>query len=271
MTQLQKFIKYLAIAFGFFLIAAMAAAVLGVAGIFAGVSFWQDSLDPEMNAAETVAGPFSGDIMCLEMEIGAADIQILPGDDLRVHTDNPYIVIKEKNGRLVIQEKSHVGSLDSSILTVYAPEETVFEDVDIAAGAGKLTIKTLSCRELNLELGAGMAEIHYLQADKSADIEGGAGQIVIHDGTFHNLNFDMGVGKAEIFAALSGNCEISAGIGNLVLTIPARVEDYTILAESGIGRIEVDGMRITGNGALGSGENRIELEGGIGNIDVYFG
>ena len=59
-------------------------------------------------------------------------------------------------------------------------------------------------------------------------------------------------------------------IFNLVLTIPASPEDYTVFAESGIGRIEVDGMHIIGSDTLGSGENRLDLEGGIGNIDVYF-
>lgn len=266
MSPFQKMIKYLAIGFGFFLIAIMAAAVLGIVGIFTGISYLRDT-NSQIQVTEQ---SFSDDILALEMEIGAADIRIVSGDTLHIQTDNPYITASQKQNTLVIREKSHVANLDSSILTICIPEDTVLQDVDIATGAGKLEVETLRCRELDLELGAGMAEIRYLEAEKSADIEGGAGQIIIHDGSFRNLNFDMGVGRAEIFAALSGNTEISAGIGALVLTVPASPEDYTIHAESGIGRIEVDGIHIIGNDTLGSGENRIELEGSIGNIEVYF-
>lgn len=266
MTPFQKCIKYLAIALGFFLIASMAAALLGFFGIIAGIGFLNDSRAQQQVTKQV----FSEDILALDMEIGAADIRIITGDALSVQTDNPYITASEKHNTLVIREKSHVADLDSSTLTICIPEDMVLQDADIATGAGKLEIEALRCRELDLELGAGMAEIQYVEAEKSADIEGGAGQIIIHDSAMRNLNFDMGVGKAEIFADLSGRSEISAGIGNLALTIPASLADYTITAESGIGRIEVDGMHIIGNETLGTGENRIELEGGIGNINVYF-
>ena len=266
MTPFQKLIKYLAIGFGFFLIASMIAAVAGIAGLFTGIQLWKDRPEAAPIASET----FPRDILALEMEIGAADIQILKGDEFRIQTDNPHITAKQQQSTLVIQEKSHIDDLDSSTLTITIPEDMVLEDVEISTGAGRLEIEDLRCREIDLELGAGMVEIQHLLAEKTADIDGGAGQIIIHQGSFRNLDFDMGVGKAEIFAALSGHCEISAGIGNLVLTIPSSPEDYTVYAQSGIGRIEVDGMHIIGSDTLGSGENRLNLEGGIGNIDVYF-
>ena len=56
----------------------------------------------------------------------------------------------------------------------------------------------------------------------------------------------------------------------MTLTIPDTLENYTILAEAGIGSITADGMLIRGKEAFGSGDNRIELEGGIGKIALYF-
>lgn len=245
------------------LIAATIATSLCIRGI---IFFFNQNHSETAPAAQN----FSDDILAIDVEIGAADIRIVSGTQFRVETDNPHITAEEKRGILIIQERPHIDDLESNTLTLYIPQQTLLEDVEITTGAGKLEIEELICRELDLELGAGRAEIHSLTAQRSADIEGGSGEILIHDSSLHNLDFHMGVGRAEIFSALTGNTEISAGIGQLALTIPAKPEDYTIFTKSGIGKIEVDGTHIVGLHTLGSGPNRIDLEGGIGKVSVYF-
>lgn len=242
----------------------IAAALLGIIATLSYLS----KRNPSETGLTTLT--FSHNILALEMKIGAADIRILSGEQFRIETDNPHITAEENRGILVIREKSHIDDLENSTLTLYIPRGFLLEDAEIIAGAGKLEIEGLICRELDLNLGAGMAEIHSLTAERSADIEGGAGKILIHDSKLHNLDFEMGVGEAEIFSLLTGDAEISAGVGQLALTIPAHREDYTIRAKSGIGSIEIAGDGIIGQKTLGSGPDRIELESGIGNIHVYF-
>lgn len=219
-------------------------------------------------AVDQAYGPYEG-ITELELEIGAADIRIVSGDAVSVQTDNPYITAKQQGSRLVVREKKHIANLESSSLTITLPKGMELRDVQVKAGAGRLEADTLLCRELELELGAGEAELGKLTVSGSADIEGGAGQIVIHDGDVRDLNLEMGVGEADIVAVLRGDSEISAGIGGLYLTIPAPAQEYTLRVEAGIGRIEVDNNHV-GSGTIGSGPQRIELEGGIGEIQVDF-
>ena len=271
MTTMQKIIKYLAIAFGAFLIVSIASGVFGLFSVIAGVTSWTNNRESTVEIQDSAfSGVFSDDVQILDMEIGAADIRIVVGDELYVETDNPYITAEEVNGTLVIKEKSHISDLDGSKLTIYIPEEMVFTKANITTGAGRIDAEQLSCRKLNMELGAGMAEFQDLTVTDKADIEGGAGQIVIHNGKLNDLSFEMGLGEGDVAAALTGNCEITAGIGALYLTVLGDEDDYTIHAEQGIGRVEVENRVISGDTTIGSGSNRLELEGGIGNITVDF-
>ena len=234
-------------------------------GIFAVSSFFTTPADTK-NTSET----FSDDIFALKMEIGAADIHILSGTQFRLETNNPHIAAQEKRGILTIREKPHISDLDNSTLTLYLPQQLLLEDAEISSGAGRLELEELRCRELDLELGAGMVEIHHLTVEKSADIKGGAGQIVIHNGSFHNLELDMGLGRAEIFATLTGATELSAGIGELVLTVPESPENYTVTARSGIGEMKINGQPVFESDTFGTGPKLLKLEGGIGSVSVYF-
>lgn len=269
MTTLQKIIKYLALAFAIFLILAIISGVVGVFTAIAGIAAWRDDRAASSEPADVTFD--ASEVRSLDMEIAAANIRVLCGDELNVETDNPYIsVYTSNNGTLHIEEESHIGDLDGSTLTVYIPEDMVFDEANITTGAGRIQAEQLVCRELDLELGAGEAEFQTLTVTDSADIEGGAGQIVVHDGRLHDLAFEMGVGEGDIVAVITGDSQITAGVGALYLTIPASPEDYTIHAEQGIGRIEIDNTHITGESTVGSGPNRLELDGGIGNITVDF-
>lgn len=266
MTPVQRFIKYCAIALAVCLILGIAAGTLGLLSALTGVG---PLLRGDSEPVE-VYEEFPGGADRLDMEIGAADIRIATGSTLSVQTDNPYITFQESSGTLVIQEKPHIANLEGSTLTLTVPEELVFDRAEITTGAGKIEAEALACSRLELELGAGLAEFHSLTVLEQVDLEGGAGKIVIHDGSLRNLDFDMGLGEADIVTALKGNCEVSAGIGALYLTVLGEPEDFTLRAEQGIGRVEVDGTFVSGERSLGTGPNVLEIEGGIGSVTVDF-
>lgn len=208
-------------------------------------------------------------VSALEMEIGAADIRIEEGAEFRVTTDNPYITVSVRGETLVIREEPHAANLEGSTVTVYCPNDTVFARADIEVGAGVLRADILRCGELDLELGAGLTDIASLTVTGNAEITGGAGEISIRSGSLNQLDLELGMGKCAIRAALSGNAEIEAGVGKLDLTILGSREDYTIRTERGLGAISIDGQAV-GGGTTGSGPNRIQLVGGVGDIDLRF-
>lgn len=228
-------------------------------------------LHPSAEPVDAQFGPFSGEVTALEMDIGAAEVRIVAGEALRAETDNPYITAKVQNGTLVIRERSHVAGLESSELIVYIPAEMVFDRVELENGAGRITAERLSCRELDMELGAGEAVFELLTVTGGAEISGGTGRIALA-GSVHDLEFHMGVGEAELRLNLTGETELSAGVGALNVTVPdMAMEDYTIHVEQGIGQVLLNGSAQSGSAGIGTGENHIDIEGGIGNVEIDFG
>ena len=89
--------------------------------------------------------------------------------------------------------------------------------------------------------------------------------------TLNNLNLNLGVGNANIEASILKNSKIDCGVGNLDMTLNGNKEKYKIKAETGLGKMEIDGKRISKeNFTYLNGENEIQIDGGMGNINVYF-
>lgn len=270
MTTVQKIIKWCAIALAICLIAGIVASILGLLGIIGGVSML-GGLAKDAAPVDASFGPFAAEVTVLDMQIGAADIRIETGESLMVWTDNPYISVEQKQGKLVIREKSHVAHLSGSELVLTIPAGYVFEQVDMETGAGRISAEELRCRDLDLELGAGKAELDLLEVTDRADIDGGAGEMEIHSGAIRSLDFDMGVGQARITAALTGQTDVAAGVGALYMTVlGSGMEDYTISVEQGIGQVRIGGTAYTGDALIGSGPERMNIEGGIGSVDITF-
>ena len=68
-----------------------------------------------------------------------------------------------------------------------------------------------------------------------------------------------------IHGQLLGDNKISCGIGKVDLVLKGN--DYTIDFDSGVGKTQYNG-KIIQDGTYGSGINRIEIDGGIGDISV---
>ena len=265
MTTLQKAIKYLAIAFAVFLTVSILGGILGAVGLFGGL-FSSDAVLEEVKTYSVAA-----DIRNLDIRINAADIYIKEGEVFAVESNLKHLKVEEKEGQLTIQEtKKFSGTYNGAALTVYVPAGTVFDDVNLITGAGRLTVEKLSSGTLDFELGAGDVSMDSLVATKSADIEGGAGRITIKDGALKDLDLDMGVGQLNLTAALTGNCQLDLGVGETNMTLSGKKDAYKLDIEKGIGSIFVDGKNVSDYGSSGSGANSVKINGGIGAIHVLF-
>ena len=212
------------------------------------------------------------DITTLDIEVAYATLTVKRGKKLAVETNNSNIDCNNDNQKLQIKEKKHNWFLnnENQDVIVYLPEDTELEKVKINSGAGKIIIENLVTENLTFELGAGEAEIQNIKVLSNAEIEGGAGKLTVETGTINNLDLDMGVGEVKIKAKLTGRNEINAGIGNLRLDIQGEKEEYSIKIDKGVGSIKLDGGEAINGEKYGNGENSIEIDGGIGKIDVEF-
>ena len=101
-------------------------------------------------------------------------------------------------------------------------------------------------------------------------IDSGAGEVVIKDGSVNNLDLDMGIGKVKLNLEVIGNSEIDAGIGELNLVLLGNDDDYRINVDKGIGSIKFNGESVDAETTVGNGDNIIDIDGGVGNINVDF-
>lgn len=265
MTRLQKTIKYLAIAFAIFLIISIIGGILGAVGLLGGVF----SGDAVLEDAKTY--PINTAIRDLDIHVNAADLYIKEGTAFSVESNLKHLKVEEKDGRLIIEETERFwGFYSNAMLTVYVPEGTVFDHVNLTTGAGRLTIEILSSGTLDFELGAGDVTIDTLVATKSADIEGGAGRMTISGGAIENLELDMGVGQLNLTSALTGNCQMNLGVGESNITLLGNKTDYKLELEKGIGNITIDGQNVSDYGSSGNGSRFVKISGGVGSINVSF-
>lgn len=167
-------------------------------------------------------------------------------------------------------EKSLFGSYDNAKLIIYIPKEFSFSNANITTGAGKFTVDTLSADKLYLELGAGEVNIDKLYSNRSCEIDGGAGKITISDGILYNFDLDMGVGKLDLTAAVYGESQIDNGIGKSDITFIGAQDEYRLEFDKGIGSVKVDKQEMSDGDIFSNGVNEIEINGGIGEIDVTF-
>lgn len=211
------------------------------------------------------------DIKAIEVRISAADFVIKQGNAFSVESNLKYLTVSEKNGILTILEEIKVGvSYTNPALTLYVPEGIVFENVNITTGAGKVTTDTLSAKSLKLQLGAGDVRIDSLYVTSNADIDGGTGKVTITEGAINDLDLTMGVGELNLTAAILGDSDLILGVGKSNLTLIGSKEDYSIDIEKGIGSIKVDGVDVSEFDSEGNGPNNIEIEGGVGAINLNF-
>lgn len=265
MTTLQKIIKYCAMAFAIFLTVSIFSGIFGALGMLVG--FTRTDVTGPIQTY-----PVSGSVQDLDLEIGAASLKIVTGDRFQVESNHKYLTVKEKDGTLkVTEEKTAIGTSEDGVsVVVTIPEGFVFERAAITTGAGKVYIASLCADTVKMELGAGKTDIDDLQARSRSKISTGAGKLTIRDCELHNLDMELGVGKQTLTGRLTGKCDIEYGIGNAELTLLGSRDDYQIHLEKGLGSATLDGRAMSNDSVYGGGENRIEIEGGIGSMDIRF-
>lgn len=213
----------------------------------------------------------TSEIHSLDVQINAADFKIVSADDFLVESNLKYLSVSEKDGVLkIVDEAKSNSNYSNATLTLYVPNGIVFNDVDIETGAAKMTVDTLSASSMELNLGAGDVRFESLNASAEVDIKGGAGQITIVSGTLNDLSLEMGMGELNLTAAVLGESDLKFGVGESNVTLIGSKDDYKVDIEKGIGSIAVDGKTVTDFGSIGNGQNHIEIEGGVGAINLNF-
>lgn len=269
MTSIQKIIKYLAIAFAIFLIVTIVSSIMSVGfGILKAAQIAGNNT--LLEDLVTISSPIE-EVSALKIELKGVDLKIEKGEIFEVKTNNSNIKYKDENGGIVIKEDGlfTFGKDYKGNVTISLPEDIKPLDVaKIEIGAGKIYIDYLNVQGLSLDLGAGELVIDNLKVTKEAKINGGAGAISINSGIISNMELDLGIGETNIKANITGESEINTGIGELNLNLTSGQENYKLDIDKGLGEIKFNGKSLSDDISIGTGENIIKINGGIGELNI---
>lgn len=157
---------------------------------------------------------------------------------------------------------------EKSEVVIYVRKGVKFDQVELVVKAGTLNIEELAAAELKLELGAGKTYIGNLRTTSKTRIDGGAGLVQIRGGELRNLDLEVGAGKAEVTARISGDSAVEAGVGKLELNLIGEEDDYKMTIDKGIGSVTLDGRKLEDGGIYGQGENLLKIESGVGAVEI---
>ncbi len=272
MRGAQKVIKAFALALAVFLIVSMGVALIGGISFLVALS-GGDEVDFG-NSGTWVGEEFEENtVRRLELNVKATNVKfrIAEVDEpVRVETNNEYIMTGVDGDRLYVIEKSHgiFGWGGTGEVVVYVRKGTKFDEVDVEAGAGTLSIEVLETKRLKLELGAGKTRIEKLVASENVEIDGGAGLLEIAGGELRNARIELGAGKADITARLGGHSKVKSGVGRLELELVGKESDYRLLIDKGLGSVEYNGRGVSDGERIGDGTDVVDINSGVGSVDI---
>lgn len=269
MSNGQKIIKYLAMAFAASLAFSIISSIFYGVMMFAGFMDVKNTYeDKTMELREISSIGFSS----LDINIFGSELIIKEGDSYRVETNNKYIKARNVGNILYIEEDENrfFKKINCSKVVVYIPSGSNLNDVNIENGAGSMKLDYLDTKNIDLDLGAGRVDINNLVVSNKADIDTGAGEVIIGSGKLNNLDLDLGVGSFRMNALVSGNSTIDQGVGEVNLNLYGSGDDYSINLDKGLGSAIIDGSKVDDDVVIGKGINKIDISGGVGSIKVNF-
>ena len=268
----QKVIKYLAIAFAIALIVGIITTIVSVvSSIPLTLKIGKNNSDSN-NIIETSSDFESENIAFLDIDIAYSNLTIRKGEYLKVESSDKDIQCKQDEQKIIIKERNSnwFNNTKKEELIVYVPENIQFDKVNINTGVGKVNIEILNTKVLKMNLGAGETSMKNINITENAKIDTGAGKVNITSAKINDLRCDLGIGATEISAKLLGNTRIGTGVGSLKLDVLGKKEEYETKVNKGLGNVTIDEEKISDNEVVGNGENRIDIDGGVGEIKINF-
>lgn len=274
MNTAQQVIKALAIALAVLIIGGMISGI-AIAGMT--LSYVFDGRSSDDFATTVVEGVYSdtdANAVVTEVRIKTevASLLIMSGDKLEVKTTSDCVDTYRSGQRLEVREKSrhfweHWGS-DPDQIVVVLPSDLELDVFTIETGAGRVEIGAVSAKQVSMSLGAGKTEITQLVASERVKIDSGVGHLIVRESKLHNLDLDMGVGAVEVQVELSGTNQIDAGVGKLALSLVGGMDKYQFKVEKGLGSVTLNGNKLGGDVTEGNGDTVVDIDGGVGAIQI---
>lgn len=273
MTTAQKVIKYIATAFAVFLIITIISAILsGGYALLNSFGLIHTNNNIVTEDLKVISNEVK-EISTLKLDLSFTNLEIKTGDNFKVETNNSKITFTNNNGSVKIKEENHNWLTNNrvSYLIIYLPEDMIsLDETKIETGAGNINIERLNTQSLYLELGAGDVKIENLTVTEEAKIDGGVGRTELKFCKINNLKANLGMGEFVFNGILTGKSEIDSGVEAINIDLIDNKKNYKIDVSKGLGNVTLDGQKLEMDRVYGTGENYLDIDGGIGEIKINF-
>ena len=148
---------------------------------------------------------------------------------------------------------------NNGTLTVSLPQKS-YDRFVLNLGAGKTDISDISCKNSEIDMGAGQTTVTNLSVSEFIDIDCGVGQVNFNNGYFGSADIDCGVGEFNFTGMLKGKTDIDCGVGACNFNIFGNKSDYTFTGDN-------YGER-SHSGAIG--KYIIDVDSGVGEVNFSF-
>ncbi len=273
MTTAQKVIKYIATAFALFLIITIISSILsGGYALLSAFGLIHTNKNIVMEDLKVISSKIE-EVSTLKIDLAFTNLDIKTGDKFKVETNNSKITFTDDNCSVKIKEESQnwLNNNSESNLIIYIPEDMIaLDETKIETGAGKINIEKLNTQGLYLELGAGDVYIENVIATGETKIDGGVGKTELKSCEINNLKANLGMGEFVFNGKLTGKSEIDSGVGAISIDLMNNRKNYTIDVSKGLGEVTLNGQKLEMDRVYGTGENYLDIDGGIGSIKIEF-
>lgn len=267
MNGIQKTIKVIAICLAITIIVSIFSGVFYILSMLLDINVNLDRDIKTKNYSRTF-----NNVSSIEIDVTASSIEIKEGTEFKIdakEVSTNFSAKLEDNTLEIEEDKLPFSKKNNGQITIYIPQNSVLNELSINSGAAKIEISNVNSNEFDIDNGAGLLTINNSMFN-STEIDGGAGKIEINNSTLNNLDLDTGVGEVTINSKITGISKIDCGVGNINIKLIGNKEDYKIKTSKGIGTIKINNEIQTSDNIYGKGNNIIDLDGGVGSINVNF-
>lgn len=145
-------------------------------------------------------------------------------DNLLIYQEGSELNVEIRRMSEVIKEMKNRG--EEAGITIWIPKDLTMHSASLSCGAGELLVDNIRAAELDLEVGAGTAEITDFTADQ--------------------LDVSCDVGEVVVAGTANVESQIECGIGAVTYQANGAKEDYSYDLECGVGTISIGEEEFSG-------------------------
>lgn len=169
--------------------------------------------------------------------------------------------------------KVSINDIKTCRITLYVPENSSFDEVEIEVGAGQLKLADILAKELSAEVGAGEMILSDIIVD-NIEASVGMGRVSLDNVQVQTLDAEVGMGSLELQGDILQKADLECSMGSIEMTLNGKEEDFNYYLEGAMGNVSIGRDSFSGfaqeRTIQNNADKSINVECAMGNINISF-